>query len=1342
MATVYTDTLFETKYKDDFADSDGYYRILFNAGRSLQARELTQMQTIIQKQIERFGNNIFKEGAVVKPGGFSVDNAYEFVKLDPTSTGVGATVGEIITGATSGIRAEVLERVAAIAGDPHTYYIRYVNTASSSTTSTTPRFTPGESLGSGRVVQIINTPANPAVGKGTRVTVGEGIYFTQGFFVYTETQQTIIAKYSDAPTLDVGFKIKQEVFGVDDDLQLYDNQGTSINTTAPGADRYKVTLTLTASDTVDSDENFIHVVSVKDGAVFTAVSSQTDNSYKIPRDMIATRILENSGDYIVKPFRIAFEEDSQDTHLLMKASDGTVVVNGYRAARFSPTDLRLLKPTTDIEIEGEFMPVDYGNYVDVAAAAVKGGPDIRTFDLLNIRNQVNYGGSTIGTCRVRAVHENGSDYRFHLFDIKMQVGESFRDAKSIGLGSSNYFNPTQVSNNVILEDPTNNTLVYDTLRERPKVIDPKQLEVQILRSGTTDGSGNFTVSIPTNYTLTNVGDWLIFTDTGIQSHSGLGGLTPGSNTTTITGLPTSSPVYVYVYGVTSSPVVRAKTLTTNATVTTTVQTDPVTNEQYINLQQPDIFKVRRVSLVDSDGADVEYKFTLDNGQRDNFYGLGRLVLNNGQSAPGGNVYVKYDHFNHGAGNFFAVNSYTGVVDYADIPNFTRSNGEIINLRDAYDFRPVINSSGAFTEANISYLPTPTDLVTSDNTYYLSRAHKLVINTEGEFDVITGADAFSPKYPKEPEGTLPLYNFTFFPNTLDDEDITVEKIDHRRYTMDDINQLERRIANLEEVTSLNMLELATNNFEILDSSGLNRTKSGFFVDNFTTAILSDIDNDDYLASIDPSDGIMRPLFTEDNIRMIYDSDASTNVKRMGDNVYVNFTETNYIVQEYATKPVKINPYSNSLYTGNLKISPASDEWKSRTVGSRSVISGGTKLSTTQAYNWNNWEWNWGGRDIEDLKIGDATNTISKTAGRTTTKTVNKVINESVVEEVIGSRVVQVALLPNIRSRLISIRAEGMRPNTNVFLFMDGKNMSDYVREATFTRHSGNTKDYGNTLANKTTHIDGSGALTTDNSGKVDISFMIPNNNTFRFRAGTHEIKVMDVDVNREKLAGTIARGNYTAQGTLDTVHQDVKSTRVLEVEGSKSTSTSPAPNRNSGNGGDGPTMKKHYDAIAANGQAQKHGWIWDDNLTIMRKVTKKEQKTRDDNAAKAASQPSKATVLCSLLHRRGYLSQEVWEQDHRFGVWVYENDPDVFEGYHSWAIPMVNWIENGSLLSKIYFHGWVRPFTGAWAQHIAHRMEPDKFKDNMVGRLMLNIGVPICRTIGKLIKKNKGVRIMK
>ena len=45
MATTLSSTLIPTKYKDDFRDSDGFYRILYNSGRVLQARELTQAQT-------------------------------------------------------------------------------------------------------------------------------------------------------------------------------------------------------------------------------------------------------------------------------------------------------------------------------------------------------------------------------------------------------------------------------------------------------------------------------------------------------------------------------------------------------------------------------------------------------------------------------------------------------------------------------------------------------------------------------------------------------------------------------------------------------------------------------------------------------------------------------------------------------------------------------------------------------------------------------------------------------------------------------------------------------------------------------------------------------------------------------------------------------------------------------------------------------------------------------------------------------------------------------------------------------------------------------------------------
>ena len=81
MTNQFTDTTFSVTYKDDFADSDNYHRVLFNSGRALQARELTQMQTIIQKEIERFANNVFRTGSQVNPAGLTLNTNMEFVKL-------------------------------------------------------------------------------------------------------------------------------------------------------------------------------------------------------------------------------------------------------------------------------------------------------------------------------------------------------------------------------------------------------------------------------------------------------------------------------------------------------------------------------------------------------------------------------------------------------------------------------------------------------------------------------------------------------------------------------------------------------------------------------------------------------------------------------------------------------------------------------------------------------------------------------------------------------------------------------------------------------------------------------------------------------------------------------------------------------------------------------------------------------------------------------------------------------------------------------------------------------------------------------------------------------------
>ena len=71
-----------TPYYDDFSEDSQYHRILFRPGYAVQARELTQLQTIFQNQIERFGKHIFKEGAIVIPGGVTYDHLYYAIKLD------------------------------------------------------------------------------------------------------------------------------------------------------------------------------------------------------------------------------------------------------------------------------------------------------------------------------------------------------------------------------------------------------------------------------------------------------------------------------------------------------------------------------------------------------------------------------------------------------------------------------------------------------------------------------------------------------------------------------------------------------------------------------------------------------------------------------------------------------------------------------------------------------------------------------------------------------------------------------------------------------------------------------------------------------------------------------------------------------------------------------------------------------------------------------------------------------------------------------------------------------------------------------------------------------------
>ena len=123
-----------TPYYDDFDETKDFHRVLFRPGFAVQARELTQLQSILQKQVERHGNFVFKEGSVVIPGVTSIDKEFVAVKLQSTisSTDISSQiqdyVGKKITGTTSGVVAQVITAVAATTDDPITLYVKLLST--------------------------------------------------------------------------------------------------------------------------------------------------------------------------------------------------------------------------------------------------------------------------------------------------------------------------------------------------------------------------------------------------------------------------------------------------------------------------------------------------------------------------------------------------------------------------------------------------------------------------------------------------------------------------------------------------------------------------------------------------------------------------------------------------------------------------------------------------------------------------------------------------------------------------------------------------------------------------------------------------------------------------------------------------------------------------------------------------------------------------------------------------------------------------------------------------------------------------------------------------------------
>ena len=133
---VYSSTLFNTDpYWDDYDEEKKFLRMLFKPGRAVQGRELTQLQTIVQDQIKRFGDHVFKNGSRVLGGELSNQDV-TFLRVETTdqtnfdTLDVTSLIGtDLVSNTAIGNdtrRAKVLHGITGSTSDNDNYYILMV----------------------------------------------------------------------------------------------------------------------------------------------------------------------------------------------------------------------------------------------------------------------------------------------------------------------------------------------------------------------------------------------------------------------------------------------------------------------------------------------------------------------------------------------------------------------------------------------------------------------------------------------------------------------------------------------------------------------------------------------------------------------------------------------------------------------------------------------------------------------------------------------------------------------------------------------------------------------------------------------------------------------------------------------------------------------------------------------------------------------------------------------------------------------------------------------------------------------------------------------------------------
>lgn len=394
MSQINLDT---SPYFDDFDAKKDFYKVLFKPGFPVQARELTTLQSILQNQISKFGEHFFKEGSMVIPGAITYNPNYFAVILNNQQGGIDVSlyldklIGVTIRGETSGVKAKVVNYVLPPdeGVTSPTIFVSYTDSGTDEETSTflanealvneAPITYGNTTLTSGSI--FASTVSIDATAVGSAAQIGEGVYFLRGTFVQVQESTLILQPYVNVPSFRVGLQINESIVTSGQDSSLYDNAKGFNNFSAPGADRLKITATLTKKPLNDfNDTNFVELLKVQAGEI---KKLEEASDYNIFKDYFAQRTYDESGDYVVDGLGVSIDNslsdglgnggiytklqktdegsDPSDDLAIVKISSGKAYVRGYDLKNPGTVNLDSPKTRTTETIESTAIPFEMGS---------------------------------------------------------------------------------------------------------------------------------------------------------------------------------------------------------------------------------------------------------------------------------------------------------------------------------------------------------------------------------------------------------------------------------------------------------------------------------------------------------------------------------------------------------------------------------------------------------------------------------------------------------------------------------------------------------------------------------------------------------------------------------------------------------------------------------------------------------------------------------------------------------------------------------------------------------------------------------------------------------------------